>query len=296
MNLLVIFNPRAQSGRSGKKLPAIRDALAARSIQAEFLITRGPEHATRLVANASLDGFDGVVAAGGDGTLFEVLNGLYMHERARRIPLGLIPLGTGNAFAREFGLLPSEWMKAIDRLESANIRRVDAAYVSCLDESFYFLNIIGIGFAVDAGLAARKLKFLGNAAYTLGTLWQTLKLSSYSLVMELDGQRIEQDNVFVEVSNSRYTGTSFLMAPQARIDDGFLDVTILRKLPRLRLLRLFPTIYSGRHVNFEEVETHRVRHIRIESPAGMLLAPDGEFKGHTPMDIHCLHRDLELLC
>ncbi len=113
--------------------------------------------------------------------------------------------------------------------------------------------------------------------------------------MELDGQRIEQDNVFVEVSNSRYTGTTFLMAPQARIDDGLLDVTMLRRLPKLRLLRLFPTIYSGRHVRFEEVETQQVRHIRIESPGGMLLAPDGEFRGHTPVDIHCLHRDLELL-
>ncbi len=133
-------------------------------------MTRGQGHATRLVARASLDGFDGVVAAGGDGTVFEVLNGLYMHERAQRIPLGLIPMGTGNAFAREFGLMPSHWMKAINRLASANTRRVDVGHVSCPEESFYFLNIIGIGFAVDAGLAARKLKFLGSAAYTLATL------------------------------------------------------------------------------------------------------------------------------
>jgi len=295
LKLLVIFNPRALSGRAAKKLPAIRDALTDRAIEFEFLMTRGPGDATRLVAESSLDGFDAVVAAGGDGTVFEVLNGLYMHQRAQRIPLGLIPMGTGNAFAREFGLLPSHWIKAIDRLASENLRRVDVGHVSCPDESFYFLNIIGLGFAVDASLAARKLKFLGNAAYTLGTLWQTLKFNSYPLVIELDGQRIQQDNVFVEISNSRYTGTTFLMAPQARIDDGFLDVTMLRKLSRFRLFRLFPTIYSGRHVHFEEVETCQVQHIRIESPAGMLLAPDGEFRGHTPVEIRCLHRDLEFM-
>ena len=87
-----------------------------------------------------------------------------------------------------------------------------------------------IGFAVDAGKTSKRLKWLGNAAYTLGTLWQVLKLKSYPLRIELDGQLLEQDNVFVEVSNTRYTGTSFMIAPSAEIDDGLLDVTLLRRL------------------------------------------------------------------
>jgi len=275
-------------------LPELQAALAENSIRPKFLFTTAQGHATELVANADLGEFDGLVAVGGDGTLFEVLNGLYEHPAVARIPLGLVPVGTGNAFARDLGLEPSVWRKAVDILGTGNTRSVDVGHVRTGGDEFRFLNIIGMGFAVDAGLTAKKLKFLGNAAYTMGTLWRVLQLKSYPLEIEIDGQRISQDNVFVEISNSRYTGTTFLIAPGASLDDGLLDVTLLRRLPRRRLLRLFPTIYSGRHVEFDEVGTYQASHIRIDSPAGMMLAPDGEFRGASPVEIRCLHKDLEL--
>jgi diacylglycerol kinase (ATP) len=153
-----------------------------------------------------------------------------------------------------------------------------------------------MGFAVDAGLTARKLKFLGEPAYTLATLWQVLKLKSYPLIMETDGVARKSDNIFIAVSNSRYTGTHFLIAPSASLDDGQLDVTVLEKLPRSRLLKLFPSIYSGRHVEYDEVMSLRAAHVVIRSPAGLMLGPDGEFCGTSPAEISCLHRDLEIFC
>jgi diacylglycerol kinase (ATP) len=84
------------------------------------------------------------------------------------------------------------------------------------------------------------------------------------------------------------------MAPSAQLDDGLLDVTLVRRLPRLRLLRLFPTIYQGRHVDFEEVLTRQARMIRIDGPPGLALAPDGEICGRTPATVRCLPRDLEI--
>jgi len=113
-------------------------------------------------------------------------------------------------------------------------------------------------------------------------------------VIDVDGREIRQRNVLIEVSNSRYTGTHFLIAPRASIDDGQLDVTLLEDLSRTRLLKLFPTIYSGRHIGYKEISVHQAKHISIRSPAGMLLGPDGEFKGRTPAQIHCLHRDLTI--
>lgn len=294
MKLLVIYNPHAANGRAAKLLPRIRACLAGKSIDAEFLHTTGPGDATELTANSNLDTYDGVIAAGGDGSVFEVLNGLYRHPKETRVPLGVIPIGTGNAFSRDLDLEPGNWKKAIDLISNRNIRRIDVGHVLAADCEYYFLNIVGMGFAVDAGIIAKKLKFLGNSAYTLATLWNVLGLKSYPLRIELDGKSIEQDNVFVEVSNTRYTGTTFLIAPDARLDDGLLDITLLQKLPRLRLLKLFPTIYSGHHVEFDEVTTYKASHIRIDSPGGMLLAPDGEFAGYTPVDIHCLHRDLAI--
>jgi YegS/Rv2252/BmrU family lipid kinase len=293
VKLLLIFNPHAAMGRAARLLPDIRKDLE-RFAAVEVASTRHAGHAVDLAAEADLGALDGVIAAGGDGIMFEVLNGLYRKKPQERVPLGLVPVGTGNAFVRDLGLMPGEWRKGIDIIARNRPRRVDVGRVQTRSETFHFLNIIGMGFAVDAGMTAKKLKMLGNAAYTLGTLWETISLKSYPLHIEIDGKNIRQDNVFVEISNSRYTGTSFLIAPDARIDDGLLDVTLLSSLPRRRLLRLFPTIYSGEHVQYKEVSTFQARKIRIHAPGGRLLAPDGEFHGYTPADISCLHRDLEI--
>jgi diacylglycerol kinase (ATP) len=181
-------------------------------------------------------------------------------------------------------------------LAEGKLRRVDVGRVECADGVFHFLNIIGLGLVVDAGRSAGRFKFAGRSAYALGALWQILKLRSLALEMELDGDFVRQDNVFVEISNSRYTGTSFLIAPKARLDDGLLDVTWLRCLPRWRLLWLFRTIFSGRHTAYPEVGSRQAREIILHAPAGRLLMPDGEFQGRTPAFIRCLHRDLELFC
>lgn len=277
-------------------LPVIEQALAARGVVAETFLSHHAGHAMEHLATCPLDGFNGLVAVGGDGTLFEVVNGLYRREHPERIALGVIPLGTGNAFARDLGLNPGDWAGGVNIIAAARKRAVDVGRVATPSGHFYFINIIGMGFVVDAGLTARKLKILGRGAYTLATLWQVLKLKNYPLQLEIDGKIIEQDNVFVAISNTRYTGTTFLIAPSASMDDGLLDVTLLRKLPRLRVLGLFPTIYSGRHVEFEEVSVIQARCIRILSPAGYPMAPDGEFRGETPAEITCLHRDIELFC
>ena len=296
MKLLIIFNPKAAYGRSARKLDHIKSKFAGLGIDAMFLPTGHPGHGKELVAGMDLAAFDGLVAAGGDGTLFEVLNGLYTHPKADRIPVGLIPIGTGNAFARELDLEPDAWQEAVDLLDRGQTRLIDVVEVKAADVGFYYLNTLHMGFSVTAGLVAQQLKFFGQAAYTMATLWQVMKKQSYPLVMEIDGHTVRNDNVFVTVSNSRYTGTHFLIARGASIDDGLLDITLLRDLSRRRLLRLFPTIYSGRHVGFDEVSVQQAKHIRILSPAGMLLGPDGEFAGKTPVDIACLHRDLAIFC
>ena len=294
MKFLLVFNPAAAKGRARRLFPEVQEAFREKGLECETLVSSAGAAVADELACRELGDFDGVIAAGGDGTVFEVLNGLYRHEAKDRKPLGVIPLGTGNAFARELGLFPGEWRKALDLIAGGGRRCIDVGRVECAGEVFHFLNIVGMGFVVGAGKASQKLKFLGPGAYTLGTLWQTLRLKSYPLRIEVDGRLIEQDNVLVEIANTQYTGTSFLIAPGALMDDGRFDVVLLRKLSRLRLLKLFPTIYSGTHVQFDEITLLRGRHIRILEPAGFLLAPDGEFRGQTPAEISCLHQDLEI--
>ncbi len=216
MRVLLVFNPEACSGRAARMLPAIEQALAARGVATETFLTRYAGHAMAHLASCTLSAFDGVLAVGGDGTLFEVVNGLYRRDRAERIPLGVIPLGTGNAFARELGLQPGDWQSAVNIIAAARKKAVDVGRVQTPSEQFYFLNIIGMGFVVDASLTARKLKRLGRGAYTLAALWQVLNLKSYPVRLEIDGRIIEQDNVFVEISNTKYTGTDVPYRPRSQ--------------------------------------------------------------------------------
>jgi diacylglycerol kinase (ATP) len=293
LRLLCIANPFANYGRVAETHTEIHVSLASFA-RVQWNLTDFPGHATELVSEADLASFDGVIAVGGDGTLFEVLNGLYRHKAENWPVLGLIPTGTGNAFARDLDLSPGDWPGAIKLIERGRSRRIDVGRVTTPDDRYYFLNIIGMGFAVDAGRMAKKLKMLGNAAYTIGAVWQILKLKSRALEIEIDGQLVKQDNVFVEVSNTRYTGTTFLMAPNARLDDGLLDVTLLSAISRFRLLRLFRTIYTGEHIHLDSVTCYQARRIIIHSPLRAGLMPDGEFRGQTPAVIECLPGDVRV--
>lgn len=295
MRVYAVVNPLAGAGRSRDAWPRIEGLLDAGGAASSVHFTRGAGHATSLVAEADFSGFDCVVAVGGDGTLFECVNGLYRRERGQRLPLGVIPAGTGNAFARDLGLGPNDWRGAVGQLLRGRVQRVDVGRVTTADDRFHFLNIIGMGFPVDAAATASRLKALGKGAYTLATLREVLRLRSYPLRCVIDGDEFSEDNVFVEVANTRYTGTHFMIAPEARMDDGLLDVILLRKLSRRRVLRLFPTIYSGRHVEFDEVATLRAKSIRLLSPENMPMTVDGEFRGRTPATIECLEKDLELM-
>lgn len=293
MKLLLIFNPHASLGRAAALMPDVLSTLEVFA-QVEVFCTRGRGDATRFLAEASLVEFDGVIAAGGDGTLFEVLNGLYRHDPDNRPPLGLLPVGTGNAFSRDLGLQPGDWRKGAEIIRAGRKRAVDVGQVRQADGDFHFLNIIGAGLPVDAMQTADRMKVFGRSAYTISTLWHALMLRSYPLRFTVDGEEHEQESMFIEIANSRYTGTSFLIAPDAQMDDGLFDIVLVRRMPRLRLLRLFPSIYSGGHVNYPEVTLLQGREITIESPGGMVLAPDGELHGGTPATISCLHRDLEI--
>ncbi len=303
---LLICNPEAANGRGYKLIPAIVDKLTsypevggspANSPFAcvEVFKSLRAGHIEEYLGQCELKSFTAVIAVGGDGTLHEVLNGLYQQSPDKRIPIGLIPLGTGNAFSRELGLLPHKLDPAIEIICKGQLRKVDIASYCCGEQQRYFINIISMGFAVAAGLTAKKLKYLGSSAYTLATLWQALFLKTSAYTITLDGKTQTQAATLASVSNSRYTGTSFLIAPEAKIDDGLLDLVLLKKISKPRVLRLFPSIYSGKHIHYPEIFTQRARKIRIECEPQLLLSPDGEFSGYTPVEIECLHQDLNFL-
>jgi diacylglycerol kinase (ATP) len=295
MKVLVLYNPQAGNGRASRLLDPIRAGLAAKGIDAQFALTESPGHATQLARQADLSRYDAVIASGGDGTLFEVLNGLMRNPATDKPPLGLIPNGTGNAFMKELGLQHSDWRRAIDIIAANRPRALDIGRVEWEGEARYFLNIVGMGFVAEVAQAAVPLKRLGSAAYTLATLLKLPSLHPQTITLEVDGQALVREGVFVEVANSRYTGTHFLIAPKAKLDDGLLDVVLLKSISRLELLRLFRTVYDGSHVHHPQVEYLQARSITVSESRPGTLIPDGEILGRTPARFECLPAAIRFL-
>lgn len=296
MKLLVVYNPYAGHKKAAKLLENVRCYFLEKSIEADIRLTEHKWHGIDIVAQSDLSLYDGIIAAGGDGTLFEVINGLFRNKNEQKPALGVIPNGTGNAFARDLDLRTFEWQKAIDLIAKAKTRPVDVAHFVTEKTDYYYLNILGLGFVADVNAASRPLKMFGNFAYTLGVIQQLLFLKPYKLELELDGDKIERYNIFVEISNTRWTGSTFLMAPDAKIDDGFLDVILLNAVNRRRLLKLFPTIFNGTHINFSEVENIKARSIKIKTAEPKVLTPDGELMGSSPLTVNCLKHAIRVFC
>jgi diacylglycerol kinase (ATP) len=293
MKLLLVANPCAGHGRAGRLLAEVGATCRELGLDVDTRLTEHPGHATEIIESENLAPFDGVVATGGDGTVFEAVNGLFRNPAGPAIAFGVLPMGTGNSFSRDLGLERGQVREALELVAGGATRKVDVGQCRTGDRELYYLNILGLGFVSDVTATAAKLKLLGNASYTVGVVYRTAFLGTFGIRLELDDGVIEREATFLEISNSRYTA-DFLMAPEAKIDDGLLDVTLLGKISRRRLLRLFPTVFKGTHVQYPEVETFTARSIKVISDQPKILTPDGELIGSTPFEVSCLHQALEV--
>ncbi len=293
MKNLIIYNPWAARGRAGKLLPQIEAYLQEIDLVCDIMITDHRGHGLEIVTEADFSKYSSVIAAGGDGTLFEVINGYYRNNSSTRIPIGVVPVGTSNAFVKDMELYDHDWKPALDIIKAGRTNKFDVGHFTNEGKTWYYLNILGVGLVADIVDTANKLKTLGSISYTIASFYHILRLKTFQVKLDMDGEMIERENVFVEISNSRYTG-NYLMAPAAKTDDGLLDITILGPKSRIGLMRSFPKIITGEHIHMEEVECFQASHIRIESNIPKVLTPDGELMGTTPLEIDCLKQAIDV--
>ena len=281
MKLLLLVNPKA--GRNTAKRVAERacEIFRQRGVQTEVLLSESQGHIVALATHHVGDNFDGVVSVGGDGTLFETINGLARADSS--LPVGIIPVGTGNSFAKDLGIHSLE--TAVDRICQGRTRQVDLGQFSCGSASYYFINVLGFGFVADVAQRATAYKGLGSLSYVIGLFSTLRRLSFYRLELTLDGQKYEWENCFVEICNSTKTGGDMIMAPDARIDDGLLDVIVVNEIRKTRLLKALPRLFKGSHIALPEVETFQARHILAVTSVPKTCTPDGELLGQTPIDV-----------
>jgi len=270
--LELIVNPSAGRGRAGRLLPQVLERLRGAGFAVEPRLTSAPGEATVLVRAALERGADCVAVAGGDGTLNEAVNGYVGAARDGQV-LGVIPLGTGNDFAKMLGLA-DDWTRACDAIASGARRRVDAGVCN----GHIFANGIGAGFDAQVALEANAVRWLrGNAVYGLA-LARTLLLRYATPRTRLthDAGVHEGEVTLVAAANGAWYGGAFHMAPQADIGDGLLDVIVADALSRLGILGLVPHVLRGTHIGRPGVTRLRTRRLVLESDAPLVVHADGE--------------------
>lgn len=281
----VILNPIAGGGRAGRMAAAIDRELAARGLHADVVLTRARGHATELAAQAAVD-HGLVVAAGGDGTIHEVANGLLAVDEPRRnAGLAVLPIGTGNDFAKLLGGHRLE--HAFDSILRGATRKVDAGLVRWGNQAEYFINGMGTGIDVEVVRQIAGLPRLrGVAGYLLGVLRALRVFEPMRARIRVDGREIDRRVMIVAVGNGVSQGGGFFMTPHARPDDGRLDLCVIEEMSLPRVLLTLPRLMRGRHVNLPTVAMHQFSRLDVETDEPLFFQLDGELR--EPTDVHAM--------
>lgn len=268
---MVILNPAAGRGDGGRRAPLLREALTAAGLRFQEVRTSRQWEAAELAERAARQGYPVVAAAGGDGTVHEVVNGLLAAVNSRTC-LAIFAIGSGSDFAYALGL-PRDISQAVRLLTEARVRQVDVGRAN----ERYFVNSLGAGFDALVAIESRKVRLLRGFLMYLVAVFRTLRDYRLPTVwIELDGVRTQRTITTLEVANGRRAGGGFLIAPEARVDDGLFDVFLARGLNRLEILRLLPEVIRGTHVDKEPVTMVRARRVIVESEEPLPVYADGE--------------------
>jgi YegS/Rv2252/BmrU family lipid kinase len=289
---LVIVNPAAGRGRVRREWPRLAQRLAAAGVAFDLAETERPGHGIELAERAALE-YEAVIAAGCDGTVHEVANGLLRAKGAAAF--GVLPLGSGDDFVK---MLPPR--DPIERLAAPRPLAFDAGVIRAGGEIRYFANGMDIGFGAHGAHNIRKVPrvFTGLAAYLGAIALTLLRYPKLPVRLQLDDAApFEQTTAMTAVMNGRAFGGSFHVCPDARMDDGELDLLIADGVGRLAILGLVPKIMRGAHAGDPRLKLTRARRVTIESEAPLLVEADGEiaFEDARRLEIEVLPGALRVL-
>ncbi|MBK7825746.1 YegS/Rv2252/BmrU family lipid kinase [Nannocystis sp.] len=284
---LAVVNPAAGGGACGRHAVATIDRLRQSGLEVDVFETRAAGDARVRAREELAAGRRDFIAVGGDGTSFEIVNGLLDQPiPGARPSLGFLPLGTGNSFLRDFSDQGAEY--AIEALIQGKRRPCDVIRVSTTGGStgtLHYINIFSIGFVADVG-ATRNRHFsgLGEFGYTLGTVLRVAGLHSYVFPMTIAGRSGEDREplTFLSVNNSRFTGGKMMMAPDANTRDGLLDIIRVGRMGRIALLRTFPKIFKGTHVHHPAVSCFQAPAVDFRLGDAVDVMIDGEMMKFNP--------------
>ncbi len=286
-DMIIIFNPFSNRGDSRHTIDMVLQHLAQSDLDYEVKLTEERRHAIQLAREAAEAGAPLVVAAGGDGTVNEVANGILLaaegKEEVASTTMGVLPMGSGNDFAWGLGIRDGV-EEAVDRLKRGHTKVIDVAWAE-FDNAppRYFVNMLGCGFDARVNIEAHKIKRLrGFAIYmaaVLKTLWVYFEKPLVRL--QLDERTLETPSFITFVANGPRLGGGFLAAPQARYDDGEMDICIATDIHRREVAALIPKLMKGRHTDHPKIIMDRAANVTIESDYPLPCQADGETIGEN---------------
>ncbi len=289
MKIALIANSHSKEVKNQNLSPDLEKKLLERNIRFDLFTTQYHGHAFEMIKQVSIGEYDAIVTMGGDGTNYQVLNGLLKYHGDKQLPpMGILPVGRGNSFARDLQIFSIE--DGISALGRQASRKVDVCRFSQDKDAYYFVNLMGFGFVTDVAKTAARFKWAADFSYVVGVFHRLLGLDFHEMVLEIDGTVISGKNCFVEICNSKYTGGNMLMAPEAQIDDGMFDVVVLSPLSRLSLISTLPKLFKGTHGENPAIQFIKAKSASVYTQPPKTLLPDGEIFGTTPTEIKILPR------
>lgn len=280
MRYRFIVNPIAGRGDAQRKWPKVQEAIERLKMDYEVVFTGAPGEGVFLAKEGVAQGFDALVAVGGDGTVNEVVRGIIESGAKGKAILGIIPCGTGNDLVRTLDI-PVDLEEAVQILKNGHVEPLDLGKVN----GDYFINVVGVGFdaavAYEINMNVRRLK--GTAAYLYAVLKTLFSYKSPQMIVRIDDQVLEGRYFLIAIANGKYYGGGMKIAPDARPADGVFDICAVGDVNRLEVIKMLPKIFTGAHLSHPKVKVYRGRKVMVESTERVIVQADGELKGTLPM-------------
>jgi diacylglycerol kinase (ATP) len=292
----VIVNPNAGQRKAEKHWEKI--ALLLKESHFDFceVFTEKKYHAIEITQNAIKKGFRKIIVVGGDGTMNEVMNGIMLQTVAEptSIKLGMIPVGTGNDWCRMYNI-PFEYKEAIKVLQSEKTFMQDVGKVCFFNAeeslSRFFINVTGLGFDGCVAIKHNRQKEKGKGnkfSYLTNMFAALLSYRSITTDIQIDEKKITEQVFSMNVGVCKYNGGGMIQVPEAIPNDGFLDLTIIKKISKIKVILNVHKLYNGKIATLKKVSLYKAQHISISAQQTMYIEVDGESLGHSPFEFSIL--------
>lgn len=285
---LVLANPTSGRGKGAKVLAQTLERLERDRIQFTVIAASSLKDSLHELAQKDLTQYQRLLVIGGDGMVHHVINALGNHPKERQLPIGIIPAGTGNDFARALGLDIRNPVRNLDQFFSSDPNRVDLGEVN----GTRFGAICSTGFDSMVNERANGMSWpKGKRKYDIAMLQELPRFKPRRYSITVDGEKFEVSAMLIAVANGSSYGGGMKVCPDAKLTDGLLDVMILHPVPKFEFLRIFPKVYSGAHIHHEQVQIVRGANISIIGEA--ITYADGERISPTPVTVKVLKGALQ---